>query len=62
MTPRTWFASMELRQGTQDREGIVKQFRQTFEFADEQPIVDAALQILEAKIFSQIPIVEANSH
>ena len=34
----------------------------TFEFVDEQPIVDVALQILKAQIFAQVPVVEENSH
>ena len=62
MTPRTWYASMELRQAIQDWEGLTKQFRQTFEFADEQPTVDVALQTINEKIFVEIPVEEANSH
>ena len=53
---------MELRQGNKYWEEIAKQFMHTFEFADEKPTVDAALQILKAQIFSQVPIVEENSH
>ena len=48
MTPITLYASMELWQGTQDWEEIAKQFVHIFEFAYEQPIVEAALQILKA--------------
>ena len=47
---------MELRQGTQDWEGLTKQFRQTFEFADEQPTVVVALQMIKDKIFAEIPV------
>ena len=62
MTPRSWYTSMELRQGTQDWEGLTKKFRQTFEFVDEQPTVDVALQTIKEKIFDEIPIEEVNSH
>ena len=40
MTPN---ASMELREGTQDWEGLAKKFSHTFEFTNEHPIVDDAL-------------------
>ena len=53
---------MELRQGTQDWEDIAKKFMHTFEFADEQPIVDVALQMIKENIFVEIPIEEENSH
>ena len=35
MTPRSWYTSMELRQGTQDWDEVVKQFAHTFAFSDE---------------------------
>ena len=53
---------MELQQGTQDWEGIAKQFAHRFEFADEKPTVDAALQRIKEKIFAEIPVKEENSH
>ena len=53
---------IELRQGAQYWERITKQFRQTFDFADEQPTVDAALQTIKEKIFVEIPVEEANAH
>ena len=62
MTPRTWYAFMELRQGTQDWEGLTKKFRKTFEFPDENPTIDVVLQTIKENIFAEIPIEEANSH
>ena len=53
---------MDLRQGTQDWEGIANHFVHTFEFGDEHPTIDAALQMVNDKIVSEIPIKEANSH
>ena len=43
ITPKTWYTSVELQQGTQDCERLAKQFAHTFEFADEFPRIDAAL-------------------
>ena len=62
MTPRSWYTSMELRQGTQDWEGIAKQFTHTFEFAHEQPTVDVALQMIREKIFAEFLGEVASSH
>ena len=40
---------MELRQGTQEWEGLAKKFAHTFEFVDEHPIVDATLRVIKEK-------------
>ena len=53
---------MDLRQGTQYWERIANQFAHTFEFANENPTIDVALQTVKEKIFAEIPIKEANSH
>ena len=45
---------MELRQGTQDWEGLTKQFLHTFDFVDEHPIVDTTIQMIKEKIFAEI--------
>ena len=34
----------------------------TFEFSDEKPTVDAALQTIKEKIFVEIPVEEENSY
>ena len=62
MKPRIWYASMELRQRTQDWKGITNQFTNTFEFVDEQPTVDVVLQMIKEKIFAEIHVEEANAH
>ena len=62
MTPRTWYASMEFQQGTQEWEGLSKKFMQTFEFLDEKDIVDVALQTIREKLFAEIPVKVASSH
>ena len=51
MTPRIWYTSLELQQGTQDSDEVVTQFVHTFAFADEQSAVDAELQTVKEKIF-----------
>ena len=53
---------MELRQGTQHWEEVVKQFTHTFEFVDEQPTVDTVLQMIKEKIFVKIPVEVVNYH
>ena len=62
MIARIWYASMEFQQGTQYWEGITKQLTHTFEFSNEQPTVDAALQTIKEKIFAEILVEEANAH
>ena len=62
MTPKTWYTYAKLRQGTQDCERLTKQFLHTFEFADEHPTIDVALQGVKEKIFAKILVKEANSH
>ena len=34
----------------------------TLKFSDEKPTVDVALQMIKEKIFSEIPVEEANAH
>ena len=53
---------MDLRQGTQDWDKVVKKFAHTFSFADEQPTVDVALQTIKEKIFVEIPVEVTCSH
>ena len=55
MTPEAWYTSAELRQG-------VQQVAHTVEFADEHPIIDAALQTKKGTIVEEISNKEANSH
>ena len=62
MIPRTWYASIELRQGTQEWEGLSKKFVHTFEFADEHPTVDVVLLAIKEKIIVEIPVKEDKSH
>ena len=53
---------MELRQGTQEWEGIAKKFAHTFEFVDEHTTIDAALQAIKENIFAEIHVDKPNSH
>ena len=43
MTSKTWYTSMELRNGTQDYKRLAKQYAHTNEIADEKPTIDNAL-------------------
>ena len=51
---------MEFRQGTKDWEGLAKKFTHTFEFSNEQPIVDATLQTIKENICTEIPVEVAS--
>ena len=51
-----------MQQGTQEWEGLAKNFAHTFKFVDEHPLVNVALQVIKEKIFAKIPVEEANSH
>ena len=53
---------MELRQGTQYCERLAKNFTHTFEFADENPTIETALQMKKRNIVAEIPIEQDNSH
>ena len=55
MTPETWHTSAELWQE-------VQQVVHTVEFADEHPIVDAALQTKKGSIVKETPNKEDDSH
>ena len=53
---------MDLQQGTQNWDKVVKKLAHTFEFVDEQPIVDVTLQIIKENIFAEIPMEVASYH
>ena len=62
MTPRSWYTSMELRQGNQEWEGLAKKFAHTFEFSDERPTIDVALQEIKEMIFDEIHVDVESFH
>ena len=43
-------------------EGLAKQFTHIFEFVDDHPTMDVALQMIKEKIFAKAPVEDANSH
>ena len=53
---------MELRQGTQYWDEVVKKSTHTFTFVDEQPTFNDTLKMTKDKIFAEIHIEVANSH
>ena len=61
MAPRGWYASMELCLETKEWEKVAQNFTYTFQFADEKPIVDIALNTIEEKISADIPVEVAYS-
>ena len=53
---------MELWQGTQDWDEVVKDFAHTFAFTDEKPTIDVALQEINEKKFAEILVKVTSSH
>ena len=53
---------MELGQGTQDWDEVVKKSVHTFAFDDGKSTVDFALQMIKEKIFIEIPIEATSYH
>ena len=62
MVPRNWYASMDLRRGTIEWEDLVTRFTHTFEFASENPTIDATLQKMKENIFEEIFLTTTNFH
>ena len=57
-----WYTSVELRLGTLEWEEIATSFTYTFEFVDDYPTNDAAMQVMKDKIFEEIPVAVKNFH
>ena len=59
MIPRNWCTLFEFQQGTLEWE-LATRFTHTFEFIDDHPSIDAALQVMKVKIFEHIPVMMTN--
>ena len=55
-----WYLELEVHIGTTDFEYLIRNFKVTFKFEDDAPLVDTTLQIMKNKIFkskeSRIPV------
>ena len=56
MIPRNWYTSVELRRWIIEWDELATSFTHTFEFVDDHPSIDVALQVIKAKIFEDIPV------
>ena len=62
MIPRNWYTSVELRRGTVEWDELATRFKYKFEFVDDHPSIDAALQVIKTKIFEDIPVAMRNAN
>ena len=62
MIPRNWCTFVELRRGTLEWEELATSFTHAFEFIDDHPIIDVALQVMKHNIFEEILFVGTNFH
>ena len=61
MIPRNWYTlDAELRQGTVKWDELATSFTYKFEFVDDHPSIDAALQVIKMKIFEDIHVEMTN--
>ena len=47
MIPRNWYTSVELKWGTLECEKLSSSFTHIFEFIDDHPFIDVALQVMK---------------
>ena len=57
-----WYMLVELLLGTIEWEVLDTSFTHTFEFVDDHPSIDAALQVIKTNIFEDIPMSMTNFH
>ena len=62
MIPRNWHTLVEIRRGTLEWEELATRFTQKFEFVDENPSIDASMQMMKTKIFEEILITATKFH
>jgi hypothetical protein len=51
--PKNWYLELEVRRGTIDWDELTLNFKVTFSFEAESPLVDATLQVIRSKIFME---------
>ena len=52
LIPRNWYMSLELWRGTAEWDELARNFKQTFSYEDEIPMMDAALKVIKVNIFA----------
>lgn len=50
--PKNWYIELEVHRETTDWEDLTHNFKVTFNFEDDAPLIDTALQIIKNKIFT----------
>ena len=58
--PRNLNTSVELRRGTIEWDELATSSKHTFDFVDDHPSIDVAFQVINSKIFEDIPVAVTN--
>jgi hypothetical protein len=53
MIPKNWYLELEMHRETMDWDELTQRFKVTFTFEDESPLVDATLQAIRTRVFSE---------
>jgi hypothetical protein len=50
--PKNWYIELEVCRGTTDWEELTQNFKVTFSFEDDAPLIDSTLQVIKNNIFA----------
>jgi hypothetical protein len=50
--PKNWYIELEVHKETRDWEELTKNFKVTFSFENNNPLIDSALQVIKNNIFA----------
>jgi hypothetical protein len=56
--PKNWYLELEVRRETTDWEELTQNFKVTFSFEDDAPLIDSTLQVIKNNIFSSEDSIE----
>jgi hypothetical protein len=55
---KNWYLELEVRRETTDWEELTRNFKVTFSFEDDAPLIDSTLQVIKNNIFSAEDSIE----
>jgi hypothetical protein len=58
MVPKNWYLELEVHRGKTDWEELTRNFKVTFRFEVESPLVNEALQVIRSNIFMEANHIE----
>jgi hypothetical protein len=56
--PKNWYLELEVHRETADWEELTQNFKVTFSFEDDAPLIDSTLQVIKNNIFSAEDSIE----